>query len=186
MFCPQCGQEQINRDTRFCSRCGFLMTGVEKLISTGGALPEYLALSEGQTKMSARKRGLRQGALMFFSGIVIVPLLGILTAIMNGEGYIAGAAAIILFVGGFLRMIFALLFETSDPAQPTLEDDIAKVSTKLFNKKSEQNALPPGQSIPASDYAPPKPANWRETDDLTPQSVTEETTNLLDPEQYKR
>lgn len=181
MFCPQCGQQQINQDTRFCSRCGFLMTGVEKLIANGGAMPEYLALSEKNLGMSARKRGMKKGALLFFSGIMIVPLLGILTAMMNGEGYIVGAMAIITFLGGILRMIYALIFETSDPAHPTLEDDFAKVSAKFLNKKSDQNALPPQQSIPVSDYSPPpKHASWRETDDLTPTSVTEETTTLLD------
>jgi hypothetical protein len=159
------------------------MTGVEKLIASGGAMPEYLALSEKNQGMSARKRGLKKGALLFFSGMIIVPLLGILTAMMNGEGYIVGAMAIITFLGGILRMIYALIFETSDPAHPTLEDDIAKVSSKFLKKQNQQQALPPQQSIPVSDYAPPpKPSNWRETDDLAPQSVTEETTNLLDKE----
>lgn len=184
MFCPQCGQQQIKQDTRFCSRCGFLMTGVEKLIESGGALPEYLALNEKNQGMSARKRGVKKGALLFFSGMIIVPLLGILTAMMNGEGYIVGAMAIITFLGGILRMLYALIFETSNPAHSTLEDDIANVSKKILNKKTEQNALPPQQSIPVSDYAPPKPASWRESDDLVPGSVTEKTTRSLDKENF--
>lgn len=157
------------------------MTGVEKLIESGGAMPEYLALNGKNRGMSARKRGLKKGALMFFSGMILVPLLGILTAMMNGEGYVVGAAAIILFLGGILRIVFALIFETGDPTHPTLEDDIAKVSNRFLKKKDDKNALPAHQTIPVSDYAPPpKPANWRETDDLAPHSVTEETTNLLD------
>lgn len=180
MYCPRCGQEQLNRETKFCSRCGFLMTGVEKLIQAGGALPEYLALREKNQGISARKRGVKKGAQLFFAGVILVPLLGILTEMFNGEGYIVGVAAIITFLGGILRLIYALLFETSDPAEPTLEDDIAQVSRKFLKKTGDRKTLPAEQSIPATDYVQPPKANWRETSDLTPGSVTEETTTLLD------
>jgi hypothetical protein len=47
---------------------------------------------------------------------------------------------------------------------------------------TQQNALPPQQSVPASSYVPPPPApgNWHTTNDLVaPPSVTEPTTKLL-------
>lgn len=173
MYCPQCGNQQAASNTRFCSRCGFLLTGVEKLLNAGGAMPEFLATQQQNKGMSARKRGLKNGALLFFSGMILVPLLGILTEIFNGEGYVAGAVAIVTFLGGILRMIYALIFESGDPAQMTLEEEIAFKSRNLRKPKHEPKSLPARESIPADYQAP----SWREEPE--PNSVTEETTNLL-------
>ena len=180
MFCPRCGQQQITEETRFCSRCGFLMTSVAELIATGGALPQYL----GKKGMSPRKKGLKQGAMLFFSGILLVPLLAIIiVGILNFEGYLVGIVALLTFLGGILRMIFALLFESSDPSDKTLEENVFQSAQTLLNKRQEAKGLPPQQSIPISTYVPPVAGNWRDTNDLkeTP-SVTEHTTKHLDLE----
>lgn len=181
MFCPTCGQRQISEETRFCSRCGFLLTGVTQLIVNGGALPQVFPPAETKA-MSPRKKGLRQGAMLFMSGILIVPLLGIiLVGILNFEGYAVGIAALITFLGGILRMIFALLFESNHPYGTTLEENVLNTAQSFLGKNKTAGALPPGQSIPASNYVPPVAGNWRDTNDLNAQpSVTENTTKFLD------
>ncbi len=180
MFCPRCGQEQINNETRFCSRCGFLMTGVTELISNNGLIPER-QLTIKDWKNSPKKRGIKQGAILFLSGALIVPLLGIIfVGILNFEGYIVGIAALLTFLGGILRMLYALLFESTIPGDVTLEDTIHETKQKLFNKNPTANALPPQQSIPVSNYVPPAAGNWRDTNDLETSSVTENTTKLLE------
>ncbi|HSK71915.1 MAG TPA: zinc ribbon domain-containing protein [Pyrinomonadaceae bacterium] len=186
MFCPRCGQEQISDETRFCSRCGFTMTGVVELIASGGALPQYLA-SNKPKGMLPRKKGLKQGAMLFFSGILLVPLLAIIVVgILEFEGYLVGIVALLTFLGGILRMIFALLFESSDPSEKTLEENVYESAQTLLNKKQEAKGLPPQQSIPTSAYVPPTAGNWRDTNDLqNPSSVTEETTRLLELEKKK-
>ena len=93
MFCPRCGQEQISNETRFCSRCGFLMTEVNELIANNGFIPEkYVAINDG--KISPKKRGIKQGAMLFLSGILIVPLIAIVFAgILELDGFIVAIAA---------------------------------------------------------------------------------------------
>ena len=182
MFCPRCGQERVSNETRFCSRCGFLMTGVQELVNSGGALPQYLAKPDSYP-LSPRKKGLKQGAMLFLSGILIVPLLGIIiVGLLNFEGYLVGIAALLTFLGGILRMLFALLFESNNPFENTLEENVFETGKRFLNKKPNANALPPEQSIPTSAYVPPNAGNWRDTSDLEPSSVTENTTKLLENE----
>ena len=176
MFCPNCGQEQTSRETKFCSRCGFLMIGVTDLIANGGTSPYYTA--EPKT-LSPRKKGLKQGGAWVLLGIFIVPLLGVLTNILYFSTYFVGLAAIIFFLGGFLRMVYALIFESGNPADKTLEENVFLTAQKLMNKRPKQNQLPPQQSIPVNNYVPPMPVNWRDTNDLSPTSITDNTTKLL-------
>jgi hypothetical protein len=76
-------------------------------------------------------------------------------------------------------MLFALIFETGNPADKTIEENVYQTAQKLLNKQPQANALPPQQSIPVDSYAPPRQANWRDTNDLEPSSVTDSTTKLL-------
>ncbi len=181
MYCPQCGQEQINQETRFCSRCGFLMTAVAELIAKGGALPQYL--SSGETKpLTSRRKGLKTGGLIFLSGFLIVPLLMIISMALQVGPLPGTIAAILTFVAGFLRMIYAFIFESNNPSEATLEDNIYQTTQKLMNKKQQAKSLPP-QSISTSSYVPPVTGTWRETNDLDRvPSVTEHTTKHLNLE----
>ncbi len=72
MFCPQCSQEQISEDTRFCSRCGFLMTGVSQLLANNGMLPQLLNSSNSGLE-TPRKKGVRKGGKLMLLGLIIVP-----------------------------------------------------------------------------------------------------------------
>jgi F0F1-type ATP synthase assembly protein I len=180
MFCPRCGQEQVNNETRFCSRCGFLMTGVTEIIANNGLIPEKYVRAK-DAKNSPKKRGIKQGATLFLSGILIVPLIAIIFAgIYNTEGFIVAIAALLTFVAGILRMLYAVLFESGNPNENTLEENVLVTGQKFLNKQKNKNALPPEQSIPASSYVPPTAGNWRDTSDLEPSGVTENTTKLLE------
>jgi hypothetical protein len=156
------------------------MTGVNELISNNGLIPEkYFKTEDG--KISPKKRGIKQGAMLFLSGALIVPLLAIIVVgILNFEGYIVGIAALLTFLGGILRMLYALLLESGNPNDNTLEENVLATSQKFLNKQKNKNALPPEQSIPTSAYEPPTAGNWRDTSDLEPSSVTENTTKLLE------
>ena len=180
MFCPRCGQEQISEETRFCSRCGFLLSGVVELILSGGQLPETtdLAISED----SPRKKGLKQGLMIFLLTFLVVPLVAILSVnLLLGPAPIA-ITAILLVVGGILRMVYALLFESNQPGAKTLEENVMNSAQSLLGKNKTANALPPQQSMPASAYVPPVQGNWRDTNDLVQPSITEGTTKLLEKE----
>ena len=42
MYCPNCGQQQISDEMRFCSRCGLALSGLAEWLARGGvpAKPE--------------------------------------------------------------------------------------------------------------------------------------------------
>lgn len=178
MFCPQCGQQQMSEETRFCSRCGFTMIAVADLISRGGALPDHLLPSK-DLPPSPRKKGVKQGLFIFLLGFLVVPLVLILSVKLR-IGPLPGMLAMILLgVGGLLRMAYAALFESNTPGELTIKQQLLSQSQNIMGGKK---ALPPETSIPVNDYVG-APGNWRDTNDLTPTSVTENTTKLFGKDQ---
>lgn len=177
VYCPRCGQEQISPEVRFCSRCGFLMTGLAEVVLTGG-IPQQLTPS-GAKLPTPRRRGLKQGGGWFLFGVIFVPILAILSEIFRFNDDIVGLAAVVFFLGGIVRMLFAVIFESGNPADKTLEENVMQTAQKFLKKNPQANALPPSQSIPVDSYAPPRQSNWRDTNDLQPSSVTDSTTKLL-------
>jgi hypothetical protein len=177
MFCPQCGQEKISNETNYCSRCGFLLVAVGDLLQTGGLNP--LAVSTGKTTtQSARKRGLKQGLFLFLLTFLFAPLMGMLSMALNIEPFLVGVAVIICFIGGLLRMAYALMFESAEPGTATMEEKVLAGTASLHSIRP--NALPPQNAVPAAQFFTPAAGNWRDTNDLQPTSVTENTTKLLE------
>ena len=182
MYCPQCGQQQAPGTVRFCSRCGFPLDGVMQLLGTGGVLPVYRDPQEPK-EMSPRKRGVKQGGILLLSGAIVVPILGVFESYVGGSfsEIILALAAIICFVGGPLRMLYAALFEEGAPnpfhqaGRPYVSPPIA---TPQFGGPAHNPALPPPPAQSAS--------GWRSrpiTAELANRpSVTENTTRLLDKE----
>ena len=182
MFCPQCGQQQATGAVRYCSRCGFPLDGVIHLLSNGGMLPVYRNADEPPPQISARRRGVKQGGILILSGAVIVPILGVLAGYSNAAflEILTAFAAILCFVGGPLRMLYAAVFEEGAPKpvshmRPYIP---APMPSHQFTPPMHQSALPPPPVQP--------PVGWRRpiTAELTnPPSVTENTTRLLDKDE---
>ncbi|MGI8882932.1 MAG: hypothetical protein ACR2IA_01640 [Pyrinomonadaceae bacterium] len=180
MFCPNCGQEQISRETKFCSRCGFLMIGVTDLIANGGNLPAVIADAQA---MSPRKRGIKKGLFIFMLSFLIVPLVTIFSIMIHVEKPFAVIiTALLLTVGGLLRMAYAIMFEANAPDANTLEASALQTARNFLGRRKQSDELPPQQSIPVNNYMPPMQRNWRDTNDLSPTSVTDNTTKLLQKE----
>jgi hypothetical protein len=179
MFCPECGQQQVSNEARFCSRCGFQLAGVSGLLATRGALAtEAMApLPE-----SPRRKGVRQGAKLLLFGIFLIPVLAILSEWSHGllaeELPLLG---VILFLGGLLRMIYAGLFEEGPYRRQTLPASayVPPVAPPLGAPPRGAGHLPPAHSLPVRDYAAPRP----DTAEISYRpSVTEHETRLLDEE----
>ena len=181
MHCPKCGQQQVSEDIRYCSRCGFLLTGISAVVANNGIVPGSIL---GVKKDSPRRRGVKKGAFIFLLTFFVVPILGIFAAFLNTEPIAAAIAAIVLITGGLLRIVWALMFESADPDTPTLEEDIVSRSQNILNKAPSGRDLPAGTSVPADVYSAPGTGSWRDTNDLDrrPSSVTDSTTKLLDKE----
>jgi hypothetical protein len=181
MFCPRCGQEQITNETRFCSRCGFLMAGVGALVANDGN-PALDAPTPAKVD-SPRRRGIKQGLFIFLLTFLVVPIVSILTIWAKAEPFGVAISAILLFVGGILRMAYAWMFESSAPTTTEIEQSAYNAPQNILGGSQNQNALPPQSSIPTSSYMPPKHGSWRDTNDLEPTSVTDATTRHLQKEQ---
>jgi hypothetical protein len=179
MFCPSCGQEQISEATRFCSRCGLLLTGIARIINDGGGSPQIL---DDPTLISPRKKGIKQGAMLMLLSIVFVPLAITISIALGMRPPLSVMVAILTLGGGFVRLMYALLFESSIPTESASEPNVVSRAKTLLGKKQTANVLPPQQEIPASDYVSPQHGSWRDTNDLTPQSVTDGTTKLFKEE----
>ncbi len=181
MYCPGCGQEQIAEETRFCSRCGFLLLGVAEVMNNGGAIPSVLSAKKLKGN-SQRKKGIKQGLFIFLLTFLVVPIISIITLAVDAEPYAVVISAILLLIGGLLRMIYAWMFESDEPSQTASEQNVLNEAHNFLGKAKSENALPPAQSIPASSYIPPTQGNWRDTNDLAQPSVAEGTTKLLKEE----
>lgn len=179
MYCPQCGQQQVSEVTRFCSRCGFPLDGAAAVLASGGALPT--GYQPGYQQMSPRSKGIRQGALLMLSTLLIVPLVAIIAVgLLDLHGAIVGITAVTCFLGGLLRIFYALLMEDAvappnPPAHAYAEHD------PQFARRAQNPALPPAPVNPAAGWRPrPNTAELYQ-----PPSVTENTTRLLDKDEPK-
>src|SRR6266705_3947312 len=150
MFCLRCGQQQTSDTMRFCSRYGFLLEGAMVLLSHGGMIPQYSASSD-EKKNSARRKGVKQGALLMLIGAVLVPLLAAFGSYAPGRipvvfEFFATLAAIICFVGGPLRILYAALFE--EGAQPRLAPPVSYAPPVITAPPTPRlSALPPPAEI---------------------------------------
>lgn len=177
MYCPHCGQQQASDALRFCSRCGFPLGVIVEVLAQGGTLSAREPESQG-FKMSPRQKGVRQGAMLMLSTLLIVPLMIFGVLLLDFEKLIplVPLSAIICVVGGLLRIAYALMFEHPGPAQRIASDFSMPAQ---LNAPVRNQALPPSQGTPVMD--------WRrrpETAEIIhPPSVTENTTKLLDKEQ---
>lgn len=185
MHCPQCGQQQVSSELRFCSRCGFPMSGVGELVASGGVIPQSQPPTDAP-KISPRRKGVQQGVALIFLAVVLTPLFAVLNNYLNFPEIFAALTAIIGFIGGPLRILYAAIFEEGaqrivyvnshqqQPGFPVYHSP--PPPPRAMGDINRGNALPPQQSVPVS--------NWRRRPDTAelaqPPSVTENTTKLLD------
>jgi hypothetical protein len=162
---------------RFCSRCGFLMEGVMHLLANSGILPH---VEPGERKISKKRKGVMQGVVIFLAGILIVPLFGTMSAFSDGRisdvfGFFAAMSAIICFVGGLLRTLFAAIFEEGAPKPRPYMAAPSYMPPAMPPAPARVSALPP----PAVNTQP-----WRQRPEtaeiVPPSSVPDHTTKLLE------
>jgi hypothetical protein len=188
MYCPNCGQQQISNQIRFCSKCGMPLEAVSTVLTNGGVLP----ISNTPTSVkstSPRKKGIKQGGILMLLGVFFVPFLAILIDSVRGSNELVALAAVFFFLGGFLRLIYALLFQDGTPVFSSKPDEFNNQPSTANTVQTQiptnlnPNALPPQQSVPASDFVQPQQAGmWRETNDLVQVDNSEKATKILTDE----
>ena len=170
---------------RFCARCGFPLEGAMVLLHHNGMLPRY-ETAGGEKKISPRRKGVKQGALLMLIGAVLVPLLGVFSSfapfrISMAFQFFAAATAILCFVGGPLRMLFAALFEEGAPPRQFVPP--SAYAPPAIPSPVRVTALPQATATPT--------AGWRarpQTAEIVqpPSVVADHTTRLLEKSEPER
>ncbi|MDT5293325.1 MAG: hypothetical protein QOJ76_205 [Acidobacteriota bacterium] len=185
MFCPHCGQRQTSNDTRFCSGCGFPLNVVSEVVEAGGRLP-LRQLAQGRAHPSPRSKGLKQGAFLMLSTVVVVPVVILLgVAMLNLPEELIPLTAVVCVMGGLLRMLYALFFESNVPVETSgagapQYTPPAVPPNYLGPPPPPASALPPQQSTPVPAYRRPQRFDTGELAQPPADSVTDHTTRLLD------
>ena len=183
MYCPNCGQQQVSDEMRFCSRCGLALSGLVQWLASGGlpgrgglpgqgGLPTNRADESTASALSPRRKAIRRAAkLMFFSAASFPVFLIWSFAIDEPVPLILPFG---VFFVGLVMMVYTLLFR--DKTAPV---NYQAPQTSALGSTSPRGALPPPATIPM-----PMPGRQRvRTNELAqPPSVTENTTKLLDNE----
>jgi endogenous inhibitor of DNA gyrase (YacG/DUF329 family) len=167
MYCPNCGQQQISEEMRFCSRCGLALSGLAEWLA-GGRVPAKQVDDKQVTALSPRRKGMRRAAKVMFFSAVLFPIFLAMSIGVNDGGPMA--IPFIVFFVGLVLMLYARLF--SDKTAPAPKQ-VAQTST------TTRGSLPPAANIPMPDFG----RQQVRTNELAqPPSVTENTTRLLDNE----
>lgn len=190
MYCPNCGQQQVSDEMRFCSRCGLALSGLAQWLASGGlsgsgglagqgslpgkrgGLPASPTDESQSSAKSPRRKSIRRAAkLMFFSAVSFPVFLIWSFAIDEPVPLILPFG---VFFVGLVMLLYALLF--SDKTQP-VDNQVAQ--TTALGSIPVRGSLPPAMNIPMPGVG----RQQVRTNELAqPPSVTENTTKLLDNE----
>ena len=161
------------------------MEGVMQLLGHGGMLPHY-PTDPGDTTISPRRKGVKQGVILMLLGVLFVPIFGVMAGFAPGRisdvfGFFAAITAIICFIGGPLRMLFAGIFEEG-----------AKPKSYMPAVSYIPPAMPPPPQARVSALLPPSVSTqpWRARPDtaeiVPPTSVPDHTTKLLEKNESEK
>jgi hypothetical protein len=170
MYCPNCGQQQMSDEMRFCSRCGIALSGLAEWLA-GSHLPRE-RVDNTSIAASPRRKGIRRAAkIMFFSAVLFPVFLMISFVVNHGEPMIVPT---VIFFVSLVMMLYARLF--SDKTAP-VNNQVAQTST--LNSSAARGSLPPAANNPLPGFGRQR---VRTNDLAQPPSVIENTTRLLDNE----
>src|SRR5713101_4349314 len=150
MHCPQCGQEQVSREMRFCKSCGFSLDGVKELLATDGISPT-LGKQSHKERQSPRRKGVRHGVILLFISMVFMPLIDLI-------GEPQGKVLPLMFLMAVLmRILYAVIFQEGAPRKKKHDSSlpyVAPITTDQLGTETRGSALPPSHSMPVSIVSP--------------------------------
>ncbi|MEK6279473.1 MAG: zinc ribbon domain-containing protein [Acidobacteriota bacterium] len=180
MYCPKCSQQQVSDEMRFCSRCGFSLSGVRELIASASAPVEPAA--EPQTsQLLRRQRGVRRGAWMMLASLALALVVGLLAAIDDVFAVFL-LVPILCFVIGFARVLYGALIAEKRAARRKLaasQPQVIPLMSGQSGTDAHRPQLYPPRVAPTESFTPQR-INTAEM--VQPPSVIEGTTRLLDEE----
>jgi hypothetical protein len=171
MYCPNCGQQQISGEMRFCSRCGLALTGLAEWLA-GGSVPVRRVEQPQVAVESPRRKHIRRAAKLMFCGGVLFPVFLAISIAVN-EGGPMFIPFLVLFIS-VVWMLYARLFLDNTPHL-----NYQAPQTTVLGSIPARNSLPPATttSIPNAGRQ-----QVRTNELAQPPSVTEHTTRFFDNE----
>jgi endogenous inhibitor of DNA gyrase (YacG/DUF329 family) len=168
MYCPQCGQQQIADNTRFCSRCGLPINELAEWLASGGAVK--LREEAAVPSRSPKRKGITRGAKILFFSVVLTPIFLGLSIAADSPGPLA--IPVTIFLAGISVILYLVLFGEDTPP--------ARGQSKRPGQTPGQfspGALPPAANLWSTNVAGRRLST---AEIVQPPSVTEHTTRLLD------
>ena len=174
MFCPQCGQQKISKNSRFCSRCGLPIDGIVEWIARGGMMPVMQAPQPFKKPNTPKRKGMSRGAKLMFISCVLFPLFFGLAVAADSPGPLV--VPITVFFAGLSVLLYSVFFGDETPIATAPPQHQPGRLAGMFGN----SALPPA---PAQVHMNTPTGQQVRTSELVgPPSVTENTTKLLDRE----
>jgi hypothetical protein len=163
MYCPKCGNLQVQEELRFCVKCGLSLEGVTTLVTTGSA-PTVDKKNPRKGQLSPRAKGILQGVAIVPGGIGAWFVLDIIYEGVFGAGMMGGLYAMVtlILLTALLRILYAVFLEEGSARR-------GRESALAYDRQAEVGA-------PVINPALPLPTN----EIVQPLSVTEKTTRHLD------
>lgn len=170
MYCPQCGQQQIADSTRFCSRCGLLVSGLAEWLARGGMVPAVPEQAPSRRPVTPKRKGIRRGAkLMFVSAVLLLPFFA-MAVVGDSPGPLV--VPFTVFFAGLSILLYSVIFGDDVPVPTSQPSEPSRLATMF-----RDNALPPATHRPIQSVIE-HPVRTAEL--VEPPSVTENTTKLLE------
>jgi len=171
MYCPNCGQQQISEEMRFCSRCGLALTGLAEGLA-GGSVPVRQTEQTQIPVTSQRRKHIRRALkLMFSSGVLFVIFLVISIAVEEGGPMFI---PFFVFFMSLVWMLYARLFSANTPRL-----DYQAPQTTVLPQTPARSSLPPANTTSIPNVG----RQQVRTNELAqPPSVTENTTRFFNNE----
>ena len=154
MYCPNCGQQQVSDEMRFCSRCGLALSGLAEWLA-GGVL---VRRSEETLTPSRRRKAMRRSAKLMFFSAVMFPIFLLISIGIDEPGPLF-IPLFFAFISGMWMLYAKLFMEDATPLNPGAQPS-------AFGTPTARASLPPQQV--------------RTNELIQVPSVTEHTTKLLD------
>ncbi|HYJ89338.1 MAG TPA: zinc ribbon domain-containing protein [Pyrinomonadaceae bacterium] len=176
MYCPNCSQEQISDEMRFCSRCGFSLIAVRDLVASGNVLVK----PEGETpQLSCGQKRVRRATWMLLASLALALFVGFITA-MDDDFAALLLFPFLIFVIGFAFLLYGVFIADKRAARKkaaALQQQLATAMQAQLSAAPRTPELYPSRMAPIESFPAPRPQT---AEMVRPPSVTENTTRLLD------
>src|SRR5215813_9483820 len=111
MYCPNCGQQQVSGEMRFCSRCGLALSGLAEWLAGG-----VLTSRANETHVSApsrQRKAIRRAAKLGFFSAAAFPIFLLMSIAIDEPGPLF--LPLIVFFAAGIWMLYARLFMDDAP-----------------------------------------------------------------------